>query len=524
MNRLAGFPSGVADMAGVAERVLIVGLDGGTYDVLAPLAAAGVMPHLARFMSRAALAELTSTEPAITPVAWTTLQTGCDPCQHGILDYRYLDHKTGLLRLNHAGRVRQPTLFDAVTVAGGQVVSLGLPMTYPPHSTWRGIVVGGIDSPSPAAALQGAPHLAQAFARHGLRYDLSLVWKRRPRTTAELAAGIAHTENQFRVQAAAARLADAICDWQLMFVQFQTLDALQHRLWDLLGIETTSSAPGDWIAICRHALATLDTCLGELFELAEKRGAAVALASDHGFGPFRGQINVPEILRRDGLLVPAGVRARLGYRLSRIAWKLHRAQWRRSRAGAKTAALSRPLEALLPIDWRRTRALTLHGSLGALVYLNTPGRFERGSVDGGRAQDQALVDAAGALTEARHPVTQERLFAAVYRVTERFGLDPLDFAWPEVIGIAAPGFHTRSKLDGPAECVLPDADMAATHRREGVLMIGPPAVPLGARTEVHLRDVAPTLLHLLGIPRPPSMTGGVAEQLFRPAPVLRPVR
>ena len=82
-------------------RVLVVGLDGATYELLVPWAESGLMPNLARLMARSSLSVVNSTQPCITPVAWTTFQTGCDPAEHGILDYRYLDHR----RRRLAGRL-----------------------------------------------------------------------------------------------------------------------------------------------------------------------------------------------------------------------------------------------------------------------------------------------------------------------------------------------------------------------------------------------------------------------------------
>ncbi len=113
-----------------SPRVLVIGLDGATYDVLMPLVAAGVMPNLANLLTHSALVDCQSTEPAITPVAWTTVLTGTGPENHGILDYRYLDAQAGCLRLNQANRVRVRNLFDAVG-RSGDVVSINVPMTYP---------------------------------------------------------------------------------------------------------------------------------------------------------------------------------------------------------------------------------------------------------------------------------------------------------------------------------------------------------------------------------------------------------
>src|SRR5262245_20934486 len=104
-------------------RTLILGLDGGTFDVFRPLVDAGRMPNLQALWQRSACLPLDSTEPFITPTAWYTFLTGCDPARHGVLDYRYYDHQADAVRLNHAQRTSLPTLFD-VAERSGPVVSL----------------------------------------------------------------------------------------------------------------------------------------------------------------------------------------------------------------------------------------------------------------------------------------------------------------------------------------------------------------------------------------------------------------
>ncbi|HEX5445873.1 MAG TPA: alkaline phosphatase family protein, partial [Pirellulales bacterium] len=214
-----------------APRVLVIGLDGATFDLLGPWAASGRMPNLARLLQSSARATLNSTRPYITPVAWTTFQTGCDPQEHGILDYRYLDHRRRRLLLNHAGRIGRPTLFESVSAAGGRVVSLNLPMTYPASASVSGMVVGGLDCPSIDAALAPYPEFAERLRGSKARFDLGTAWRRRPATFAELSDGVDQTADIFRGQATAARIADRMTDWRLMVVQLQVLDSLQHRCW-----------------------------------------------------------------------------------------------------------------------------------------------------------------------------------------------------------------------------------------------------------------------------------------------------
>ena len=506
--------SRMSHLAARAPRVLVIALDGATYDVLTPLAEQGVMPNLRHFMRQAALVELRSAEPAVTPVAWTTFQTGCDPGAHGIFDYRYLDHRHRLLRLNHAGRIRRATMFDALAAEGSEVVSLNLPMTYAPASPVSGIVVGGLDSPSAQAALAAAPAFAEKLKATGARYELATIWRRKPATFEELDAGIARTQDVFRARGVAARLADEMTDWRLMVVQFQSLDSFQHRLWHLLGVGDGPGGPARWVARCRQALMTLDACVGELFELAQRRQAAVVIVSDHGFGPFRERIMLPELLRRRGLLTESRGAQRARYRMARVGWKLQKSIWRRMWRDRSTAVLDRPPQALLPIDWRKSAAVTLHGTLGALVYLNTPERFGRGPVNSPRLYDQTAAEVVAALREARHPETDEPLFESAYLSRDRYGGDPLEGGWPDVVGIPTPGFHTRSRLDRSGHLLRPDPEMAATHRRDGVLMIGPPAVPLGKRASADLRDVAPTILEMLGAAPLSGAEGRVLRELF----------
>jgi predicted AlkP superfamily phosphohydrolase/phosphomutase len=497
----------------IVPRLMVIGLDGATYDLLVPWADSGRMPNLARLMATSARAVVNSTRPYITPVAWTTFQTGCDPHEHGILDYRYLDHRHRRLLLNHAGRICRPTLFDAVSAAGGPVVSLNLPMTFPAPSSVQGIVVGGLDSPSIDAALAPYPKFAERLRSTGAHFDLATVWRRKPTTFDELAAGIDETDAVFRGQAVAAGVADNLTDWQLMIVQLQVLDSLQHRCWQWLDPRERSTDEL-WVSKTQQALRALDDCLGELMELAARRSAAVVAVSDHGFGPFRGKINLAEILSRAGLLRwPRGAAA-AGYYLRNGVWRLRKFLYRRLKPGASTAQLRRPLDTLLPIDWRHSTALALHGNLGGLIYLNTQDRFATGPLKTSRQRDLALADVVHAFQVATHPETGERLFVEVFGTAERFNIDPVQKLWPDVVAIPAAGFHTRHKFDARPQVVRSDPAMAATHRLEGVLLLNAPHVAAGACDPAELRDVAPTILRMLGLSVPATMSGQPLDDIL----------
>ena len=60
----------------IAERILVLALDGATWSVLDPLLEAGRMPHLRRLMDEGVSASLETLEPTVSPAIWTTIATG----------------------------------------------------------------------------------------------------------------------------------------------------------------------------------------------------------------------------------------------------------------------------------------------------------------------------------------------------------------------------------------------------------------------------------------------------------------
>jgi predicted AlkP superfamily phosphohydrolase/phosphomutase len=63
----------------MSKKVLFIGLDGATFDVLDPLMAKGLMPRLKRFIDEGVSGLLETTIPPITPTAWVSLDDRKNP-------------------------------------------------------------------------------------------------------------------------------------------------------------------------------------------------------------------------------------------------------------------------------------------------------------------------------------------------------------------------------------------------------------------------------------------------------------
>src|SRR6516162_3235073 len=69
------------------KRIVILGLDGLDHALTERFLAEGKLPHLARLRDQGCFKPLASTLPPISPVAWSSFQTGTNPGKHNIFDF-----------------------------------------------------------------------------------------------------------------------------------------------------------------------------------------------------------------------------------------------------------------------------------------------------------------------------------------------------------------------------------------------------------------------------------------------------
>jgi hypothetical protein len=69
------------------KRVVILGLDGMDYGLTEKMLLEGQLPNLAALRDRGSFKPLGSTVPPLSPVAWSTFQTGVNPGKHNIFDF-----------------------------------------------------------------------------------------------------------------------------------------------------------------------------------------------------------------------------------------------------------------------------------------------------------------------------------------------------------------------------------------------------------------------------------------------------
>ena len=497
------------------SRVLLVGLDGATFDVLDPLLEEGVMPHLKALIDGGVAGPLESTKPPITPAAWTTFMTGKGPGRHGIIDFLRYDPASHKLSLNNNLKISQKTIWEILGEKEYKVGSINVPMTFPPAPV-NGFMISGFDTPSGQDFTYPQELQAELLARYP-DYTHEKKWERTPfGGDALFAQNLDYISQSFDRGLELARFCGDKYGWDVMMVMFKLVDNLQHKAWRCLDPRTRdlNSARRQATLKC---WARLDTVIGQLKQLADEHGATILMMSDHGHGSLDGKAQPNLLLAQWGYL---GLRSNLARAKTRGQVWLRRLT--KQRNGSPASSLDHDLA----IDWSRTRACVLHAGIYGFLYLNLKGRQPDGigvveprDYERLRAEIRERLLAA---TCAGRDGQRMTIFPEVYTTEELYGCGRDEYPWmPDLLLAAADGLAVVKKIRGnsPVRWV-PLSRLEGTHRLHGILVANGPGIAGGRKITAHIADLAPTILAGLGERVPGDMDGRVLLDLFAgPVPV-----
>ena len=113
-------------------RLVLIGIDGGSWNLLDPLIQAGELPNFQGLIDRGVSADLASVEPLFSPPVWTSIATGRSPEAHGV-DFFYANRFS----------IKVPTIWERLAAGGVRVGLYDYLVTWPPRDYPDGFVVPG---------------------------------------------------------------------------------------------------------------------------------------------------------------------------------------------------------------------------------------------------------------------------------------------------------------------------------------------------------------------------------------------
>lgn len=274
--------------------VLFLGLDGADWELLDVYMQDGTMPNLAALASEGRTGVLTTIQPPLSPLVWTTMMTGVSPLQHGILDFTRIG-PTGAEEPITRGERRVPAVWNLADLEGKSVAVFGMWATWPAEPV-KGLMVAdrffsftSRESEPPPGIVH--PPEREAWARETLRrieretgYDAVKPYfpdlsREEYDRLAERPDPYGHPVSALRRILIETRAYDALArSWlaeqtpDLTILYFQGTDTIGHVF-----------APLGDRQVPRLYFAEVDRLLGEYRKWAEEHGAVLMLASDHGF-------------------------------------------------------------------------------------------------------------------------------------------------------------------------------------------------------------------------------------------------
>jgi predicted AlkP superfamily phosphohydrolase/phosphomutase len=518
-------------------RLLIIGLDGADLGVVEPFVAQGRLPNLARLLAQGARGTLRSTCPPMSPAAWTTFMTGKNPGKHGVFDFTARKPNSYEVEFVNARFRRVATLWRIMSEAGKRVCVLSVPITFPPEKL-NGIQVSGLDTPGVSGGLAEAnamhpPELhAELMERFG-GYLISANLKgAEGLTVQEIVEAVGRTIDR---KMSTAQYLYAKEPWDCFMITIGETDGISHRLWHYhdkqcpMGDENSRAYQGDDpLALVYERI---DGHIGRLLALAPP-DTMVFVLSDHGHaGNSDKAVYLNRWLAEQGWLsfdrrrgprllsYLLGLAKKLGTR-NVIPLKYRKRLFRRTALAGKVESYLR----FARLDWSRTRAYSEETPYYPSVWINVAGREPNGVVPPGEAYERERAAVIRGLEEWTDPISGQRLVKRAYRREELYSGEQVGVAPDIVIDWNLDGdysylFRTSkagdlkpavARLEGPERTKAKSGD----HRDDGLLIaVGPHIKPVrseGAR----LLDMAPTLLHCLGLPVPDDLDGNVLTQLF----------
>jgi predicted AlkP superfamily phosphohydrolase/phosphomutase len=430
------------------------------------------LPVLAGLIQSGTSGRLESVIPPITVPAWSCMMASKTPGDLGIYGFRNrTDHSYDGLSIANGSAVREPRLWDLMTRAGKRSIVLGVPGTYPVRPL-NGVMVSCFLTPSTKQQYTFPPVLRREVEQVVGEYLFDCP-EFRTADRDDLVKQI-YTMTERRFDLAEHLLATK--PWELFAMVEMGTDRMHHAFWKDMDPEHRKHAPGGaFETTIRDYYRYVDERVGRVLEHADDE-TAVLLVSDHGAKRMDGGIRVNEWLRREG-------------------WLATRAE-----------PTDRCALADVGIDWSRTKAWGDGGYYGR-VFLNVRGREPEGVVDPAdyeRVRDELAAAIAAIPDDEGRPIGT-RVFKPdeVYPRVEGVAPDLIvhfgDLYWRSVGTIGGDeGIHTFDNDTGPDD---------ANHAQHGVLMMSGPGIERRVRDDMHLLDVAPTVLDLLGLAIPAGMRG-----------------
>ncbi len=470
-------------------KVLLIGLDGATLDLIKPWACDGKLPTFKKLMSEGSYGNLESVMPTLTVPAWNCLASGKNPGKIGCFGFVQKAYGSYNFRFPSFLYKKEQDIWDILNDHGKEIFILNAPNVQYAYEI-NGLMVAG-----PLCISE-----ERLTYPRSLKDDLyNMSYEKDITETTELLLFNDYefsrrhkeiTEKHCRILF---NFLEKKCDFG--FIVISELDRVQHRLWNNKKL------------ILKH-YQNIDRKLKDLLDRIEKKHEKtnIIIVSDHGFGPDNRIFLINEWLAKKKLL-----KAEKSHGLKFIRALLSNQNNSTIVKMFKYSCKIAPIKSLIPkivqntaripVIWDQTRAFSY--AVFGQVYINLKDREPQGIV---KKEEYEVL---------RDKIIRElqEISVKAYRKEELYHGDYLKSA-PDIIIQTDDYVSSISAKVGYGKEFLEDFGSGGSHRMNGIFIAWGPDIRNHYEMESKIYDVAPTILHMFGIPIPIDMDGRVLKEIF----------
>jgi predicted AlkP superfamily phosphohydrolase/phosphomutase len=328
--------------------------------------------------------------------------------------------------------------------------------------------------------------------------------------------------------------------WDFFLAVFGEAHPAGHYFWHLHDPSYPAhpaGGAGRLESALRDVYAAIDSAIGQIVASLDEDTTLLVLSVD-GMGPnYSGSHLLEEALKQLGLYVTGGERTPRGHPNSAATGAGRRSGWAKRvrdlvpsslRLAISRHLLSHDVKQRLAmrwmtadVAWAETRAFPINNANEGYIRVNLKNREPQGVVAPGAEYEQLCDSLVAAARELVNPGTGQPAARAVRRTDGIYSGGCRD-RLPDVIVSWDPAARLTTEIFGGA-CGLVKSKppweivphYTGNHEPAAFLIARGPGIPPGAALDdVHVLDLAPTLMAYFGLDRTPSMDGKVLPQLL----------
>ncbi len=451
-------------------RTLLIGLDGAELDFIRELAATGELPNLKKMLEGGAAGKMRSTPAFISAAAWSSIITGRNPGKTRVFDWMNKRAGGGFVESIANSLYRESRAFWHEFGESIRAAVIHVPCTYPPEKL-NGIMISGQGHPPVSDAKISYPeNLFETFPEEHLPYVSEYVELEKAR-----AKGLSVSD--------ALKLFSDAEDRRTRL----TIDLCKREKADFCMIVYTSTDQfghsGDsGFKAKAEAYKNCDRNVGVLMSNLADEYTTTVIISDHGNVPIRKKLNFWKFFRDRGLI---------------------------------RTALGIDLYTAVP-----------HSVCGSMI-IKVRGRDRRGIVKPSDYEEvrNRVIDA----LESARDDSGDPIFSKIYKREEIYTGPYLEEAPDlnyELVDEHTQIVFTPAPANAPfIENYVPEKSLSDSifakndtgiHNRYGIFIATGENIPRGKslQGEISVYDVAPVILHSLGLAIPDDYDGKIPEGLF----------